>query len=493
MAAGEGGRAASARAEAPPARPRFFSAPPIDRAVEATPPERDRVVDAARAAALLVVVLGHGVMAVAAWPDGVPRLGNLLAAFPWTQGLTWVLQIMPLFFWAGGAANAMSWRGRRAGTTYAGWIWSRGRRLLRPVIVYLVVMGIVATVVTVLAPAAVAEPLMALTTQLLWFLGAYLITVALTPWLAGRSAGHDVLVVVTLLAVAAVIDVGRLILGWPEALGLVNFVVVWTVPALLGVMRAQGRLAGVRTPGWLAVVVVTVAANAVLIHEGPWPVSMVGMPGEPVSNMAPPTIVLGLHCLTLVAVVQVLDRPLRALLEHRALWRPVVAVNLTAMTLYLWHLPALIALTVAAHVLHLDRPVGIDAAGFPAPDGWGYGGASLLFWAVYALAVLAVVRLMWPFEYVPLPWWDSPARLAPPPGRTAGVIAAVGVLLVGVATLVLSAAGLGGFPTRVITYAGLPLSAPMAIGGLLLGGALMRWAGADQGTGPASRSFVAGS
>ena len=40
---------------------------------------RDRVVDAARAAALLVVVLGHGVMAVVAWPDGVPRLGNLLA------------------------------------------------------------------------------------------------------------------------------------------------------------------------------------------------------------------------------------------------------------------------------------------------------------------------------------------------------------------------------------------------------------------------------
>jgi hypothetical protein len=203
-----------------------------------------------------------------------------------------------------------------------------------------------------------AEPLMALTTQLLWFLGAYLITVALTPWLAGRSAGHDVLVVVTLLAVAAVIDVGRLILGWPEALGLVNFVVVWTVPALLGVMRAQGRLAGVRTPGWLAVVVVTVAANAVLIHEGPWPVSMVGMPGEPVSNMAPPTIVLGLHCLTLVAVVQVLDRPLRALLEHRALWRPVVALKLTAMTIYLWHLPELIALTVAANVLHLDRPSG---------------------------------------------------------------------------------------------------------------------------------------
>ena len=57
------------------------------------------------AVALVVVVVGHAVMAVVAWPGGIPTLGNLLAAFPWTQALTWVLQIMPLFFFAGGAAS----------------------------------------------------------------------------------------------------------------------------------------------------------------------------------------------------------------------------------------------------------------------------------------------------------------------------------------------------------------------------------------------------
>ncbi len=90
-------------------RLQVFAAVPARRAAEATPPDRDRVVDAARAVALLVVVAGHGVMAVVAWPEGIPRLGNLLAAFPWTQALTWLLQIMPLFFFAGGAANALSW------------------------------------------------------------------------------------------------------------------------------------------------------------------------------------------------------------------------------------------------------------------------------------------------------------------------------------------------------------------------------------------------
>jgi len=45
---------------------------------------------------------------VIAWPDGVPVLGNLLAAYPWTQALTWLLQIMPLFFWAGVASAALA-------------------------------------------------------------------------------------------------------------------------------------------------------------------------------------------------------------------------------------------------------------------------------------------------------------------------------------------------------------------------------------------------
>lgn len=464
---------------------RVFAPVPTHRAADATPPDRDRVVDAARAVALLLVVAGHGVMAVVAWPDGVPRLGNLLAAFPWTQALTWLLQIMPLFFFAGGAASTLSWDKHAArGGSYAGWLWSRAERLLRPAWVYLAVMSVVATLVTLLAPAEVAAPLMVLTTQLLWFLGAYLLVTALTPLFRPATPARAAVVVVMLVAACGLVDLARFTWGWPEAIGLVNFVLVWTVPAYLGSLRAHGTLARVPWPVLLGVLIAGLAVNATLIKYGPWPVSMVGMPGEPVSNMAPPTVVLALHATALVCVLTLLDAPLRGLLERPAVWRPVTGVNLVAMTLYLWHLPVLIAVTTLGHVLHLDRPVGLDASGFPVPDGWGYAGTSLLFWAVYAAGVWAVVRLMWPLEHAPLPWWDAPPRVAAPRSRrTAAVVAGLGTAGVGVATLALSATGLAGFPTQVLVYAGLPLNAAGAIALLAVSGAAIRWAGADRAAG----------
>jgi fucose 4-O-acetylase-like acetyltransferase len=460
-----------------PARVRLFSPVPTAAAAAATPADRDRVVDAARAFSLLVVVAGHVVMAVVAWPDGVPVLGNLLAAFPVTQALTWVLQVMPLFFLAGGAANALSWD-RHGRDGYAPWLWGRGRRLLRPVWVYLGLMSIVAATVTVLAPARAAEPLMLLTTQLLWFLGVYLVVTALAPLFRPTTPIGGAAVVAGLVLASGAVDVLRFYAGAPEAVGLVNFVLVWAIPAYLGSMRARGTLAVV--PRWVlaAVAVVALAAEALLIREGVWPVSMVGMPGEPVSNMAPPTVVLALHCIVLACLLTLLDGPLTRLLQRPSVWRPVTGVNLVAMTLYLWHLPVLIALTTLTHVLGLDRPVRLGDEGWPVPDGWGYLVGSVLFIAAYGASVWAVVRLLWPLEHAPLPWWDSPTRAPRPPRAVASLVAATSAAVVGAATLVLSATGLAGFPTRVVQYAGLPLSAAAAIAAMLAAGAALRWAGA---------------
>lgn len=460
---------------------RVFAPVPAQRAVEATPPDRDRVVDAARAVSLVVVVAGHSIMAVVAWPDGVPELGNLLAAFPWTQALTWVLQIMPLFFVAGGAANALSWRRHRErGGDYASWLWARADRLLRPAWVYLAIMSVIATVVTVLAPARTAEPLMLLVTQLLWFLGAYLLVTALTPLSRPTTPGRAALVALGLLTACALVDAARFFWGFPEAVGLVNFVLVWTVPAYLGTLRAQGIAARYRPWQLVAAILVAVATNAVLIRQGPWPVSMVGMPGEPVSNMAPPTVVLAIHSLVLACVLTLLSAPLTRLLQRPGVWRPVTAVNLAAMTLYLWHLPVLVAVTVLGHALRLDRPVGLDGDGFPVPAGWGYASGSLLFWTAYGVGVWAVVRLTWPFEHVPLRWWDAPPRTPAPSRRTAAWCTAIGTSGVGAATLALSATGLAGFPTRTIDYAGVPLNAAVAIAVLVGSGALIRWAGSPR-------------
>ncbi len=150
------------------------------------------------------------------------------------------------------------------------------------------------------------------------------------------------------------------------------------------------------------------------------------------------------------------------------------------MTLYLWHLPVLIAVTTAGHLLHLDRPVALDAFGWPIPDGWGYGWGSLVFWAVYGIGVWAVVRLMWPFEHLPLPWWDSPTTAPVLRPRAASWVAGLGTAGVGVASLMLSATGLAGFPARVVSYAGIPLNAAAAITLLVGSGALIRWAGAPR-------------
>ena len=191
---------------------KVFAPVPAQRAVEATPPDRDRVVDAARAVSLVVVVAGHSIMAVVAWPDGVPVLGNLLAAYPWTQALTWVLQIMPLFFVAGGAANALSWERHRArGGDYATWLWARADRLLRPAWVYLAIMAVIATAVTLLAPARTAEPLMVLVTQLLWFLGAYLLVTALTPLFRARTPAHGAAVATALVSACGLVDAARFV------------------------------------------------------------------------------------------------------------------------------------------------------------------------------------------------------------------------------------------------------------------------------------------
>ncbi|MDA8436961.1 MAG: hypothetical protein M0Z98_13380, partial [Actinomycetales bacterium] len=98
----------------------------------------------------------------------------------------------------------------------------------------------------------------------------------------------------------------------------------------------------------------------------------------------------------------------------------------------------------------------------------------------YGVGVWAVVRLTWPFEHVPLRWWDAPPRTPAPSRRTAAWCTAIGTSGVGAATLALSATGLAGFPTRTIDYAGVPLNAAVAIAVLVGSGALIRWAGSPR-------------
>ena len=159
-----------------------------EKAAAETPEGRDRVIDGIRAFAIVGVVFGHLLMGLVLWKDGVPFAGNLLASSVPLQLLTWVLQVMPFFFIAGGAANLLSWQSaKQRHLPYHMWVWNRVRRLLKPIIMYMAVMAPLGALLYKLTMPAVATPLLALATQLLWFVGIYMLITALTPVLVAME------------------------------------------------------------------------------------------------------------------------------------------------------------------------------------------------------------------------------------------------------------------------------------------------------------------
>ena len=72
------------------------------RVAEDAPSARDRAVDVARLAALVIVMFGHCALLLATIDTDGLRIGNLLGELPAIAPITWTVQVMPLFFLAGG-------------------------------------------------------------------------------------------------------------------------------------------------------------------------------------------------------------------------------------------------------------------------------------------------------------------------------------------------------------------------------------------------------
>ena len=187
---------------------------PDARRVAETPARRDRAVDVARLAALVVVMFGHCALLLATIDTGGLRIGNLLGELPAIAPITWVVQVMPLFFLAGGAAGAYGWR---AGTPWGTWLFTRAQRLCRPVFWYLAAWAVGLLVARMILGAESAAGLGRECVALLWFLGVYLVVLAFVPALTRLRTGRAVAVVVaSLLAAAAAVDGIRIAVGTPD-------------------------------------------------------------------------------------------------------------------------------------------------------------------------------------------------------------------------------------------------------------------------------------
>ncbi|MFE2374097.1 acyltransferase [Streptomyces sp. NPDC059398] len=341
-----------------------------------TPPGRDRAVDALRALAILGVVLGHWLVTALVTDSGTVHGASPLRYMPHLAPVSWLLQTLAVFFLVGGQVGATGYaRARARGVTYRQWLGARLARLGRPVAAVLMVWGVAAAVMLVsgVGPQTVYA-LLKLVLSPLWFLLV----------LAGLTAATPLVVRLHPLwpvAVVLHVDLIRFGLGGPSWLGWINVAAGWLVPYCLGAARSRGALGGRRT-AWV-LLLGGAAATAGLVLGAGYPASMVGVPGSRVSNLDPPTLAAVTFGLAQCGAALLLLGPLRRVLVRPAAWAAVALVNLSAMTVFLWHQTAMMAVTAVGMLTGRALP-GLHTV----PDGWGWVLARVAWLPVFAVALL---------------------------------------------------------------------------------------------------------
>lgn len=299
-------------------------------------------------------------MMIVLGPDG--ELGNVLTLVTVAQPLTWLLQVMPLFFMVGGMVHArlLESAAREGGTAagqYAAFARARAVRLLRPTAAFLLawlVLGVVAhlTGLTAGPHARFVIGALVVVPQLLWFVGVYLGAAAFAPVMWRWHRRSPLAPLVVLVAAAVLVDAVRLA-GGPGVVAQLNYAFVWLAVHQLGFWWRDGLLTR-----RVAVGMVTVGAAGLLlgVTVGPYPVSMVGLPGEEMSNMAPPSLALLAQATALVGVAALLRERAGRALQGPRIWAAVVAAGGIAMTAFLWHLSADLLAIAGFEFLGIDQP-----------------------------------------------------------------------------------------------------------------------------------------
>ncbi|MGI5159724.1 acyltransferase family protein [Microbispora sp. CA-102843] len=350
----------------------------VRRVDAATPARRDRAVDALRALAIAGVVLGHWLVTAPVADSGVLRVTSPLKYMPQFAPVSWLFQTMAVFFFVGGRVAVESHgRARDRGVGHGRWAATRMARLFRPAVPLVGVWSAAALAMLAWgADPGTVYALVKLVWAPMWFLPVFSALTAATP-LAARL--HPVWP----LAAVAVADLVRFGLDGPSWVGWINVGTGWLVPYCLGALWAGGRLGG-RVTGW-ALLLGGAAATAGLVLWAGYPASMVGVPGAPVSNQSPPTLAAVAFGLAQCGAALVLSGPLRRVLRRPTAWALVAAANLSAMTVFLWHQTAMIAVTAAA-LRVAGRPLpGLHTV--PGDPGWV---AARLAWLPAFAAALAV-------------------------------------------------------------------------------------------------------
>ncbi len=423
-----------------------------ERIDERTPADRDRYLDFLRVASILLVIVGHWLVRAVTVEDGRLEPGYMLALEPWTQWLTLIVQVLPIFFLVGGALNAQSWRrARRRDVRAVDWLRRRARRLLFPLIpLYGLWIAFAALLeATTWRTLTIFEPETAVIPA--WFLAAYLVVTALTPAtlrLHERAGGAWLIPVAAAAAIA--IDIVRFTLwadgprlGGQPAVGALNFPIVILAIHQLGYLWADDALPRRRhSQAMLALAAAT--ALALMLGSRIYPLTMVPIAGtDAPNNLAPPSAALIALGLIQLGIALLLRPALSRWLARPRPWMVVAIPGAYLMTIFLWHQTAMLIVTAGAYGTSL----------WPATPEIG-----LSWWAArppwILLCGLALLVLAAVFGGVESARPPALTRLSPIP---AALVHGAGVLLTSGAITLFIASGL----TDPAAPLGLPLL-PMA-------------------------------
>ena len=320
----------------------------------ATSNRRDPYVDLLRALSLCVVVLWHWGFTIIQWTPEGPKPTSPLQFTYGLWPLTWLLQVLPLFFFVGGYAHLRVWDKVRAnGGGYGVFVAGRVRRLLLPTLALVALWLVVFEVARFIWDPPWMWRAVILILSPLWFIVVYLGLVLIAPMMLALHRRWGVAVLVVLGGIAWLVDVARFEHG-VDWIGWTQFFFVFAFCHQLGFFFDDLAKAP-RHVDW-ALMLGGLFGLMALIFSGVYPASMVGVNTDKISNMGPPTFTIVMLVLFQAGVAELI-RPAAV----RWLKRPRVGVfnallNRVSLPLFLFHTTAMALLIVIVVIVFGYRP-----------------------------------------------------------------------------------------------------------------------------------------
>ncbi len=358
----------------------------VDELVAGAKSDRNRAVDFYKATAMVAVAFGHWVaIAVFKDADGDLVASNALEFDYSLAWATWALQVMPLFFLAGGFSSAVSLdsHNRKDGTPQD-WVASRLRRMMEPTMILAYLWIVIALIATALGVAELAFLGAAAAAIPLWFLANYTIDTAIAPITLPLFRKNPLGFFLGIGAAFSVFEIAGII-GIPLLHG-INWVIGWLIFQILGFAWRDGLLPSRRVLGLIAPSLW--AITYIVVKLGPWRASMVNDGEASFNPTHPPSIALMLfglaYCATAVWLAPTINTWLAA---SPGAFKIVAILGGVGMSVYLWHFTA--AVIAGVVLLFLDA---LPTAAVGSGEWWIQKLPLIALSFVVLLAILAAVK-----------------------------------------------------------------------------------------------------